>query len=85
MTDKAIDATEADKAKVTEANKANDAVIPAEANEANAVSEPGKADEAKVHKANEAANEADAKADKGYESKSFRGIYAKAEEAKGHD
>jgi hypothetical protein len=34
--------------------------MPAEADEADAINEPGKADNAKVHKANEAADEADA-------------------------
>jgi hypothetical protein len=85
-----------------EANEADVVIMPAEANEADAEANEankviliGKAivanDTDEANKAIEAANKADAKADKGYESKSFRGIYAKAEEvegqvaAEGHD
>ncbi len=54
-------------------------------NKADMAVKPGEADKAKADKANEAANEADAKANKDYESKSCQGRLAKNEEAKSHD
>jgi hypothetical protein len=55
------------------ANEADKATDVTGANEADVVNKSGKADKAKAHKANEAANEADAKAAIAYESKSCRG------------
>jgi hypothetical protein len=54
-------------------NEANEATDATGANEADVVDKPGEADKAKAHKANKAANEADAEANKDYESKSCQG------------
>ncbi len=77
-----------------EANEADVAIMPAKADEPDAKANKadkviliGKAiianDTDEADKAIKAANDADAKANKGYESKSFRGIQVEAEEAKG--
>jgi hypothetical protein len=70
LANEALVIDDANKARDNEADKATDATG---ANEADVVNKPGEADEAKAHKANKAANEADAEANKDYESKSCQG------------
>jgi hypothetical protein len=71
--DSASEALVIDNANEAGANEADEATDATGVDEADVVNKPGEADEAKVHEANKAADEADAKANEGYESKSFQG------------